>query len=1033
MMNELEGYGKSPAADIGAAALGLAAAMSPGISTTSAAVKLAVQAMQSLVPDAKRLRKKLSGPVGRAVSRVAEERGSEFASIPAEDRQAVDEWLRSAASSPDYQAVGAAFLGRSVFVEHLKKQFRLEREPTGDWNDELSDYVEELARMAHPMVFGVIQQKDLLEGAERAVLKTLHSRLVDLETAVGDIEQVVNLRKSISEAMLLTPIVGGSIPRLVTAFQPRTETQRIEGALSEGPAPRVCLVTGPRGTGKTQIAASYAQERIELGWKFVGWVPASTRELAVSGLAEIARANGVSLEDDPVRAVNDLQVWLQRCGEQEKKLLVFDNVRSFDDLEGLLPTDPGTQVVLTSVSDTTAVGVRVPVGPYPTGTAVDYLLETTGSGDSNGALAVAKELGFHPLAIAQAAVFIGLTGYEFTEYLEHLRATSLGRSVRPAEGSGYSQRVDDALRVAYVETLRVLGEKEPPLNEAGQRVLAALSFLGEAGVPRRWLSALAEDPATAQETVGELVRRGVLSQSEDDELVSIHRLQAQVIGEDLLEAGELENAVEAAVRVIASLDADGAAAREQRELASRACGQFASVVDQPWSSELVEHGEWLRQAARAIELAADASSPYAGISLAPYLALIELRFGPQSPLLLQATTSLAYCYLQAGRVEEATDALVRVQQTLESRGEDQDFNALTTQSNLGATLVRAGRTSEGLLMLERSRGGLLQTVQADHPQTLTIEVNLAAAYLQVGRAREALDIYERVLAKRVAVLAPTDRSLMKTRRGVAAALRGLGRLAESASVLERLTQDADMILGQDDPDALTFWNDLAAVYRRMGRNDESVEVDRRLLLARSEELGGVHPDTMMSRNNLAVSYGDLGRVEEGLVLLKENLEESEKHLGVAHVDTLQARYNLATRLQVAGKTAEAIALQEKNLEVAPSTVAPSHPIILQSRNGLGTAYISYGLAEKAVPVLEQNLAERVRMLGPDHRDTVVSRMNLAAALEAAGEIGKVLRLLEDNLARAERELGISNRQTVVYRVDLVCQREWLRLRGRKQR
>ena len=1032
MMDELDGYGKRSVGNIGAAAVGLAGALNPTVSITSAAVALVVQAIQSVVPDAKWLRKKLSGSVGRAVLQVAERRGREFSHIPVEDKQAAGEWVLSAVSSSDYRALGAALLGRSAFVKHLKKQFRLEWEPTGDWNDELSDYVEELSSAAHPAVLGVIQQKEFLEGSERAALLVLYSRLVDLETAVDDLAPIMKLRECVSEAVLLHPIVGGSIPRLAPAFQPRTETQGVERAFGEANAPRICLVTGARGMGKTQVAASYAQERIKRGWNFVGWVPARSREQAVAGLAEIARANGISLADDPLRAVNDLLVWLQRYGKEEK-LLVFDNVGNFDDLEGLLPTDPGTQVILTSVSDTTNMGERVPMGPYPAEIAVDYLLEATGSGDGDGALAVAKELGFHPLAVAQAAVMMGLTGYDFTEYLEHLRAAPLSRSMRPAEGSGYSQRVDNALRIAYIETLKRIGQKEPPLDEAGRRVLAALSLLGEEGVPRRWLSVLSKDPVTAQETVGELVRHGVLSQSGEADQVSIHRLQAQVVVEDLFEAGELECAVEAAVNVIESLDAHGPVAVGQRELVSRVTGQFISVLDQSWSSALVEHGEWLRQAARAIASAASVSSPYPGILLAPYLELIELKFGPQSPLLLQGTTSLAHCYLQAGKVEEATDALAWVQETLERSGGDQDLNALTTQSNLGAAFVRAGRLDEGLPVLECSREALLCTVGANHPQTLTTEANLAEAYLQVGRAQEALDIYGHVLAERVAVLAPTDRSLLRTRRGVAAAHRDLGQLVDSASILEELTRDADMILGQEDPDSLTFWNDLAAVHRRMGRNDESAKIDERVLLARSRELGAVHPDTMTSRNNLATTYGRLGRVEDGLLLLRENLDESEKHLGVAHVDTLKARYNFATRLQVAGKTAEAIALLEKNLEAAPSTVAPSHPIVLQSRNGLGTAYVSYGSAEKAVPLLEQNLAERVEILGPDHRDAIVSRINLAAALEAAGEVGKALRLFEENLARAEWELGISDPQTVFYRVDLVCRRGSLRLRAQKQR
>ncbi len=91
------------------------------------------------------------------------------------------------------------------------------------------------------------------------------------------------------------PVLTGPVPPLGAYYSPRPETGfATSGGPPEGPAPRIraeeigsYVLTGPGGTGKTQLAVAYAQSLwqsrdIEL----LVWITASSRAAILAGYAE---------------------------------------------------------------------------------------------------------------------------------------------------------------------------------------------------------------------------------------------------------------------------------------------------------------------------------------------------------------------------------------------------------------------------------------------------------------------------------------------------------------------------------------------------------------------------------------------------------------------------------------------------------------------------------------------------------------------------------------------------------------------------
>ena len=778
-----------------------------------------------------------------------------------------------------------------------------------------------------------------------------------------------------------TRIRFGSRPAIAAGFVKRQEQDELVEAVFTRAEPRTVL-TGMRGSGKTQLAAAVAARCEEEGWPLVAWIHAASRNEILAGLYEFALRIGIDAPKNiPLEVIVQRLLDQLRSAEAADRLFVFDNVENPDDLRDLIPEGAGVRVLITTPRhfDWDGLGwLRLAVGAFDREQSVSLLCERTGDTHREAADRIADALDDVPVAITQAAATAQQGGYALSGYLDRLSHHPLESSMSHLEGANYPDAVGIALLMAYEQVLEQLRSKHPQQERIAVSLLGALSLLAASGVPTHWLLALDGDSDAIRDTLSVLKSASVIQESSDGDKTFIHWLQGHVYRETYLnDQKKLGEARTCAASVLSGIDVDRLENPEQRRHETHhLIEQLLSVTSQDYSHSLYSEPQVSSKLAETLHYATSLGMSQLALCLTDSVTQACDALGPHHPDTLTSRNSLAGSYRDAGRLDKAI--------------------ALYEQ------------------ILEDS----IRVLGLDHPRTLTSRFDLAGAYRASGRLEEAITLYEQVFSGRSRVLGPDHRSTLTARDHLADTYWEAGRLDEAITLKKQILADAMRIMGADSPGASAARNNLAATYRDAGRLDEAIPLYQENLDDVSRVLGLNHPETLASRHRLAGAYREAGRLDEAITLNQENLEEFTRLAGPDHPHTLSARNQLAGIYRDAGRLDEAIRLFEQNLDDRTRTLGLDHPETLASRHSLASTYRDTGRLDEAIPLFEQNLTDFIRILGPDRPDTFTSRSTLAGAYQAAGRLDEAIRLFEQNLEDRTRTLGPVHPVTLTSRGNL---------------
>ncbi|MCR6483216.1 tetratricopeptide repeat protein [Amycolatopsis sp. OK19-0408] len=795
------------------------------------------------------------------------------------------------------------------------------------------------------------------------------------------------------------PYRAGVAPQPAAAFQERAGTTHLlVQALASGNASVLTgqhgvhtgVVSGLGGVGKTQVALDYAQRVWAAGEVDVWlWITAGSREAIVSGYARLA-ADLTGVEDsDPELGARRLLEWL--ATGSARWLIVLDDLQNPADLRGLWPpaVPDGRVVVTTRRRDAALRGhgrCLVEVGVFTPVEAEGYLRAALAHQPllADGAAELAAELGYLPLALAQAAAYMLDRSLACTGYRErwNSRRRSLASLLPEPDG------LPDEHRATVAATWSLSVEQANRLEPAGiaGTLLEVAGVLDPNGIPAALFTTSAITELLARRTGGEIdaeqARDGLgclhrlnlitLDPHSDTRTVRVHALVQRATREALPShhyASLTDAAAEALLAIWPNPERD------------TALGQVLCANTEVLAAAAGEH-LW-KPHAHPVLFRVGNSLGGRGLAAEARCYFLRLhttatkQLGPDHPQTLTTRSRLARWRAEAG---DPAGAAAETEQVLADRLRvlgPEHRDTLAARHDLARWRGVAGDPAGSVAALERLLEDLVRVLGRDHLETLTARANAAHLRGEAGDPAGAAAATEQLLDDLVRVLGRDHRNTLAARNNLARWRGAAGDPAGAVAATEQLLADRLRVLGPDHPNTLTTRHNLAHWQGAAGDPAAAVAAFEQLLTDRLRVLGPDHPQTLTTRHGLAGSQGRAGDPAAAAAAFEQLLTDRMRVQGPDHPDTLTARSNLVRWRGEAGDPAAAAAAAGQLLTDRLRVLGPDHPHTLTTRHSLAHWRGVAGDPAAAAAAFEQLLTDRMRVLGPDHPETLTTRRNLA--------------------------------------------------------
>ncbi|MEV4142647.1 tetratricopeptide repeat protein [Amycolatopsis sp. NPDC049691] len=600
------------------------------------------------------------------------------------------------------------------------------------------------------------------------------------------------------------------------------------------------VLSGLGGVGKTQLAVNYAEtlwtdQRVDL----LVWVTAGSREAIVSTYAKVAEAvMGIAI-DDPEEGARGFLEWL--CATSARWLVVLDDLQDPEHLEALWPPQNGQVLVTTRRRDAALRGRHrriIDVDVFTPEEAHAYLVATFADRPASldGADELAAELGFLPLALAQATAYALDRVLTCREYLA--RFTDRQRS-----SGSHQQTVATtwSMSIELADSLEPAGLARPLLE------IAAL--LDPNGIP---LSVFTTDAvAEALDATPEHARDG---------LSCLHRLS-------LITFDPTSNARSVRVHALVQRAVrDRIPAGDLPVLASGA----ADALVEAWPE--IERDVTLGQVLRT------------NVETLIGLAGAHLWSSEVHPLVFRAGSSLG----ESGHAGPAADYFRRLHGLVSEALGGDHVDAMTCRHNFAYWTGQAGDPASAVTALEELLEARVRLLGPDHEHVLTTRSNLARYRGQAGDLDGAIAAYEEVIADRLRVLGPDAEGTLIARHNLAIYRGEAGDPAQAVRDLEHLLADRIRVLGPDHERVLVTRANLGSYHGHAGDPARAVAAHEEVLGDYLRVLGPDHLFTLKTRVNLATWRGRAGDPAGAAAALEEVLADERRVLGAGHPEVVKS-------------------------------------------------------------------------------------------------------------------------------------------------
>ena len=789
----------------------------------------------------------------------------------------------------------------------------------------------------------------------------------------------------------------GVLPLAADCFQEREVSRRLESALAAGQAAVLTgsthrsggsgVLSGMGGVGKTQLAAAHARRALASRTAaVVVWVTASSRQAIIDAYAQAATTLGLPgcAGTDPSADASHFLTWTTTTGRSW--LVVLDDIQDPKDVSKLWPpADAQGRVLATTRRRDAALAGQdrrlVSIDTYTPAEARAYLTDRLTSHHraepTEQIDGLAADLGFLPLALAQAAAYLIDDGIAIAAYRALLAEQTL-EGVKPGSLPDDHEQIVArtwALSIDRADTAHPAGMARP--------LLELLSVLDPNGIPYSVPSSPHVLVRLAVDTPDQ-VRRGLRvlhgfnlithSSEATHREIRVHQLIQRATYEALTPNQQLDTAYLA-----------------------------ADALQEAWPDiESDELGAILRANTTALRETTGTA--------------LWQRNNKIHPLLFKGANSIGDALQPASAVAEFTQLHITTEEIF---GPDHHS---TLELRLRATYWRSqsGDEAGAVAAFEELLTDMLRVLGPDRPETLVTRYELASCRVRAGDTDRAVAELKSLLADDTRVMGAQHHETLTARFGLALALQAAGDRAAAVAMFEELLADDIRVLGPDHPHVLTDRYMLALFH------ENDAEVIAALEDLRTDELrilGPRHPGSFSTRSALARRRVAAGDTAAALADLEELLADQTQTVGADHPVTRTTQRELQQQAFLYAR-----ALTEQAHELASShhheeaitsyqKAIRLNPDYAEAHKGLGNLFRQLGRHEAAITAYRDviRLGSDDLQTHQDLGDTLTSLGRHEEAQSAYCEANRLKSLASRRLGDIDAENGNHEEAILSYR------------------
>lgn len=641
---------------------------------------------------------------------------------------------------------------------------------------------------------------------------------------------------------------------------------------------------GMEGIGKSQTALEYAYRNRD-SYERIYWITANSQATLHSGYQNIAKHAGLHvLPNSSLDAVAKIVLsWLRGM---DNWLIIFDNLDDISIVTRYLPKEgPRKHILITTTTrHCEAENLQLPL--LDPDASVDLLLGLANisvlpnSVEQRDAYDIVKELGYHPLALEQAAAYIRESDGTLQEFkkLYDEDHRSLYRETLPGDPSVAKMwsMSCTALKKTHpfaIELMKLISFLNPDGVSVDFLVTGVQAFHGD-------LREIVSDPGKLVNTLLELERFSLMKWDSSAWTITIHRLLQNVVKDEMSEKFR-----ETWVNTVVDL-CDATMRLKDTTKAS----QFRRLCEDQIVVSLLRmkniQTEKFANLLQRVGILHQKSGKYSE-SETLFSRAIEIQksiFGEGHLETLRSMLELSKIYRLQGRLREAANLQEVVSARYRERFSEENPELLACIASLATTFYCQGRWATAANLREHVADINLRTRGVNHPDTLASLEDLATSYRDDGKLADAVKLLEDLLQKRKSNLTE-DYETLTSESSLATAYAAQGRLDEAENLQKHVVEKRKQAFGKDNPHTLTSMNELAWVYRHTGRLEEASSLCREVFELRKEVLGECHPNALVSLTNLSVILYEQGDQERATAMLEDVFRQTVRILGDEHPRT----------------------------------------------------------------------------------------------------------------------------------------------------